>query len=230
MSHECLADLLSGSPDPRYRSLAAATGEGLGRPAPWVIPVIRSIAADLSDQGILVVFEAGWETRGRTSYFDPGGLVIHHTADQSHSTDYGILWLVRDGRSDLPGPLAQFGLGRRGTVYVIAAGTANHAGGGGWNGLSGNHSVWGIEAANDGIGEPWSPVQIENYLALSTAIARHSEFSADMIACHREWSDAGKIDPTGIDCPWFRGQVAGRLAGSTTPDPWADLFVPVIAS
>ena len=56
------------------------------------------------------------------------------------------------GRSDLPGPLAQLGLGRDGTYYVIAAGKCNHAGAGSWKGVtSGNTDFIGIEAENTGL-------------------------------------------------------------------------------
>jgi N-acetyl-anhydromuramyl-L-alanine amidase AmpD len=35
-------------------------------------------------------------------------------------------------------------------AYVIAAGRANHAGEGGWKGLSGNSSVYGLEIEHTG--------------------------------------------------------------------------------
>jgi peptidoglycan hydrolase-like protein with peptidoglycan-binding domain len=57
------------------------------------------------------------------------------------------LRVLIEGRSNLPGPLAQLGLGRDGTCYVIAAGRCNHAGAGLWQGVStGNSSFIGTEA------------------------------------------------------------------------------------
>lgn len=165
-----------------------------------------------------VTWVPGWQDRGRPYAFRPQGCVIHHTATSRRAAgDYPSLGIVRDGRSDLPGPLSQFGLGRSGTVYVIAAGTANHAGPGGWNGLSGNTTVWGVEAENDGIGEPWSAAALDSYPRLVAALARHTSFAPEMIACHREWSEY-KIDPTGIDGDEFRAQVAALLAGNP-PEP-----------
>ena len=94
--------------------------------------------------GYPVVETAGWRTRG-SDRFDPRGVVWHHTAGRS-TGDMPSLDLLIRGRADLPGPLAHFGLGRSGTIYVVASGKANHAGYGGWNGYSGNASVLGIEA------------------------------------------------------------------------------------
>jgi GH24 family phage-related lysozyme (muramidase) len=182
------------------------------------VDIIRAAMADLEAQGVPVVYVVGWEGRstGTRPVLDPAGVVIHHTATRSYDYDYPSLGIVRDGRSDLPGPLSQFGLGRHtGTVYVIASGKANHAGPGGWNGLSGNASVWGIEAENDGIGEEWSDVTLRNYVLLCAALARHTGFGPENVCCHREWTSA-KIDPTGIDGDWFRAQVAAALEGNFT--------------
>lgn len=97
---------------------------------------------------------------------------------------------------------------------------SNHAGPGGWDGLSGNFSVWGIEAENDGIGEPWPPEQVEAYLALAAALARHTGFDAARVCRHAEWSTAGKIDPATApmnDGDWIRSQVAARLRSQPQP-------------
>jgi hypothetical protein len=183
------------------------------------LEILRAVAADLKAQGIPVAFVPGWETRGRPWSFNPRGLLWHHTATKSYANDYPSLGIVRDGRSDLPGPLSQFGLGRHtGTVYFIAAGYANHAGGGAWRGLSGNGSVWGVEAENDGIGEAWGPELVRSYVALSVALARHTGFGPEMICRHAEWSDGGKIDTATAPLnsgSWIRNQVAAAMSGPT---------------
>lgn len=180
--------------------------------------IIGKVAEELTAAGIAVDFKDGWQDRGRPGSFEPQGVVCHHTATKGHDRDYPSLGIVRDGRSDLPGPLAQFGIGRHtGTVIVIAAGKANHAGPGGFNGLSGNSSVWGIEAENDGVGEAWGPEILRSYVALCAALARHTGFGADMVIAHREWNPVDKIDPTGIDMDDFRAQVARALVGNITP-------------
>lgn len=159
--------------------------------------------------------------------FVADGIVVHnchHTATKAHSYDYPSLGIVRDGRSDLPGPLAQFGIGRHtGTVYIIAGGHANHAGGGGWDGLAGNGSVWGIEAENDGVGEDWGDGILRSYIALSAALCRHGGFTPDRVCRHAEWSDGGKIDTATWpldDGDWIRARVAEALnAPEPTPEP-----------
>lgn len=187
--------------------------------------IIRAAMADPLLADIEVVWEPGWAGRGRPTAFKPQGCVIHHTATSRRAKgDYPSLGIVRDGRSDLPGPLSQFGLGRSGAVYVIAAGTSNHAGPGGWNGLSGNSTVWGVEAENDGIGEPWSAEALDAYPRLVAALARHTPFDPSMVSCHREWSEY-KIDPTGIDGDEFRAQVSALLSGPA-PSKEDQLFSP----
>lgn len=187
------------------------------------VALINLVVAEVATLGIPGQFVSGWETRSRGGTFRPRGLVLHHTGlAGDHGSDYPSFASVRDGRSDLAGPLAHFGIGRNsGTVFVFAAGVANHAGGGNWNGLEGNESVWGIEAENDGVGEPWSDVTRRTYVALAGALARHTGFTAEMVAGHREWranepeheGKKVKIDPTGIDLDQFRRDVAAYLAG-----------------
>ncbi|MGI8808299.1 MAG: peptidoglycan recognition protein family protein [Acidimicrobiales bacterium] len=176
--------------------------------------IIRKVVEELRAADVPVSFVDGWETRGRPGppAFDPQGVVVHHTATKSHSQDYPSLGIVRDGLEGLAGPLAHFGIGRHtGTVIVIAAGRANHAGPGGFKGLSGNETVWGIEAENDGRGETWGPEILRSYVILCAALARHTGFGADMVIAHREWSTAGKIDPAGIDMKEFRADVAQAI-------------------
>lgn len=173
--------------------------------------VVRVIMADQLVRSLPHHWEPGWEARGRPFAFAPRGLVCHHTAG-APTGDYGSLRVVRDGRSDLPGPLSQFGLGRSGTIYVIAAGYANHAGGGGWKGLRGNGSVWGIEAENDGR-QPWPDIQVKAYLRLAAAICRHGGFSADLVCGHKEWTTA-KPDPHTLNMGTFRARVGDLLSGS----------------
>lgn len=196
------------------------------------IDILRRAMADPLLAGVEIRYTPGWESRGRPYAFNPQGFVAHHTASNARAPgDYPSLGIVRDGRSDLPGPLAQFGLARSGAIVVIAAGYANHAGSGGWRGLKGNGSVWGCEAENDGVGEPWRSAQIRNFPRLAAALARHTPFAPEMCCMHREWTPA-KIDPTGIDGPAFRRYVTALLVGDDflSTDEWGDLFVPVLVS
>lgn len=207
----------------RYLSYLDAVRAAVGdTPMPTPVEIIRLAMADMEAEGFDVVFEDGWEDRTVGGTFEPQGFLFHHTATSAAARgDYPSLGIVRDGVNQgggyfLPGPLSQFGGGRSGTVYVIAAGKANHAGPGGWNGLSGNYSVWGCEFENNGIGEPWPAAQVVAGVALAAALARHTGFGAESCCRHAEWSTAGKIDTATApmnDGDWLRAQVAARLAG-----------------
>lgn len=169
--------------------------------ATWIADALRS-------EGCRVNEVAGWQERGSVA-FDPRGLVVHHTASR-RGRNAPSLDVCIDGRPDLPGPLCHVLIGRDGICHVIAAGKANHAGTGGWKGLSGNSSVFGIEAENDGLGEPWGPVLLTAFHRASAALAR-GRFAVEMICGHKEWTPR-KIDPAGIDMGEFRASVARLLA------------------
>jgi len=173
------------------------------------------IADWLDEWGLDVVAHQGWETRG-SSDFEPRGVVVHHTAGP-RGLDAPSLPVVLDGRPDLAPPLCHVLIARSGRCHVIAGGRANHAGAGGWRGLVGNRSVFGIEAENDGVGEPWPRHQLDVFIAASAALLAGIGVWIDMLCGHKEWTPR-KPDPVGIDMPAFRGDVARALsAGPPTP-------------
>lgn len=152
----------------------------------------------LRDHGLTLGFCPGWETRGSSTFW-PQGHVCHHDAIASRwSTPPGLLI---SGRPDLAGPLCNTALQADGTVWLVAAGRANHAGTGSWRGLVGNSTVWGTEAQNAGTGQEWPQEQIDAYVRLSAALAEYFSFSAEMVCRHAEWTSR-KIDPWG---PWTDG-------------------------
>ena len=72
---------------------------------------------------------SGWRTRSNQGgWGDVTGFMVHHTGTE-HPDPIEVDILVK-GHSTLSGPLAQFGLTDDGVVHLIAAGAANHAGGG----------------------------------------------------------------------------------------------------
>lgn len=145
--------------------------------------------------GVPVVELENWETRGRPYSTNYRGLLDHHTATSASAPgDYPSWRIVSEGRSDLPGPLSQCGLGRSGSFWMIAAGYSNHAGSGGWRGLSGNYSVIGIECENNGVGEPWTAAQVRNLPIINAVICHVFGFEPEMVCRHAEWSTSGKID------------------------------------
>lgn len=172
--------------------------------------------ADIAREAGLSVEEvSGWRDRGSSS-FNPKGIVCHHTAG-AKTGDMPSLRVLIYGRSDLPGPLCNYGLGRSGKVYVVAAGRANHAGSGSWQGLVGNSSVVGIEAENDGY-QAWPDVQLEAYKRLCTAITKMLSGDPKYCCGHKEWAPSRKPDPHSINMADFRKSIANRLAYPTPED------------
>lgn len=187
--------------------------------------------SDLADaarkSGLKVVELDGWRTRGRptsTGDFDPSGILCHHTGSPSSTLAYA-LWMATEGRSDLPAPLCQIALGADGTVYICAAGRANHAGAARASGPmpagDGNAIYIGIEAMNAGTGQ-WTEAQYDAYVRLVAALCAHYGWDASRVRAHRETSVTGKPDPAGIDMDVFRRQVAARIENPEEDDVSAE--------
>lgn len=175
----------------------------------------------LEAAGLKVAETPGWRTRGRAEMGVVRGVMCHHTATAAPGNMPSLNLLI-NGRSDLAGPLAQLGLGRDGTFYVIAAGRANHAGAGRWEGVTtGNSSFIGIEAENSGKpGEPWPEVQVDAYERGVAAILRKIGAGANMCCGHKEYAlpKGRKPDPS-FDMAPFRAAVADLVAGKTPKPP-----------
>lgn len=187
------------------------------------------IADRLRNRGLKVVEIAGWKTRG-SSYFSPQGSVDHHTAGSSRGNAPSLA-VCTYGRAGLSGPLCNVLIGRDNTCYVIAAGRANHAGRGGWNGLRYNSSVYGVERENVGYAarEPWRPDQ--SFVAgIVHAALIEGRASAQNVCEHKEWAPSRKIDAhtiLGRDMRHFVGEIhklwAGQAAPAPTPPPSAPI-------
>lgn len=164
----------------------------------------------------------GWDTRGSSS-FNPKGHVNHHTAGGRNGAQPSLNICI-NGRSDLPGPLCNIFLPREESrrVIVVAAGRANHAGSGGWGGLSGNSSVYGVECEHVGTAaEPLSALRYDNMVRIAAAVA-HDQFGANMVCQHREWAPRRKPDFTAAHIPdgnRFRNDVQAMMNAITSPAP-----------
>lgn len=182
------------------------------------MPRITWLAKVLRDAGLKVAEEDGWKTRGRASFGPVKGIIAHHTAG-SRNRNMPSLRIVRDGRAGLRGPLSQLCLGRDGTFFVVAAGKANHAGRGSWQGISnGNTSFIGIEAENTGVANdlPWPEVQMDAYRRGVAAILTHIKARPIMVCGHKEFAPRRKIDPT-FNMGTFRMQVEEIMNGTARP-------------
>lgn len=173
------------------------------------------ILTDLADacrkSGLKVVEVDGWRTRGHGQMTAVETIVPHHTATKkSIPGDYPSMRVVRDGREGLPGPLAQIGLGRSGTVYVIAAGVCYHAGAVSSRSTDNWHAI-GIEAEADGLSS-WPEQQMDAYARLCAALCEHYGLTADRVLAHKEIAAplGRKADPN-FPMDAFRARVTDCL-------------------
>jgi hypothetical protein len=155
--------------------------------------------------GVTVHEENGWQTRARGSGGYNSGLpnhvMCHHTASNPSSdgqSDVNYMCYGSDNR-----PVANLYLSRKGQIWVMAAGATNTNGkgsdtwGGGVPNDSMNSYAIGIEAANNGVGEPWPAVQQNAYVLLVSALCAHYGIPNNNIRAHFEWAPGRKIDPAG---------------------------------
>lgn len=185
----------------------------------WLPEVLKSA-------GLKVALVDGWENRGAPDIHGNRnvgtifGIICHHTGVQDKSKNMPTLHALINGRKaerglkGITGPLAQLGLGRDGTFFVVAAGRCNHAGTGIWKGLSnGNANFIGIEAENTGGHDdfPWPETQLEAYRRGVAAILKHIGRGVEFCVGHREWAPTRKDDPT-FDMISFREGVTAILA------------------
>jgi peptidoglycan hydrolase-like protein with peptidoglycan-binding domain len=167
----------------------------------------------LLQAGLKVAKVDGWEYRGDGDMGQAFGVLCHHTAGPKTLNMPSLNTLI-NGRPDLSGPLAQLGLGRDGTYYVIAAGRCNHAGKGIWNGVgAGNTHFIGVEAENTGLADdPWPEVQMEAYRHGVAAIFKYLNRVPDWCAGHKEFAlPQGRKDDPSFDMARFRASIAGIL-------------------
>jgi N-acetyl-anhydromuramyl-L-alanine amidase AmpD len=184
----------------------------------WLADVLRS-------EGVEVVEYPGWRTRGHGDFRDIRGVMVHHTgSDQASAASIAI------GRPDLPGPLSALHIGRDGTVTVVAAGVAWHAGVGMYPWLPTNMGNWhtiGIECANSGTGataphrENWPDAQYTALVRCCAAINRRLGLNADRTIGHKEYAgrSQGKWDPGAIDMYQLRRDVQDRIGAVADPAP-----------
>lgn len=171
---------------------------------------LDDVVAVLRAAGVTVHETANWITTGYAGQDLAGirGILWHHTATnraQFYGNPAPTLNLVKNGRSDLAGPLCNMLFDRNGEIWMIATGVANHAGKGIAPGIqrdTGNHWLIGIEAESSGIAPwDWTPAQIRMAPIVGAALEVHylKNLPADerLQLGHMEYSSEGKIDPAG---------------------------------
>ena len=178
------------------------------------MPYLTDLAAACRKSGLKVVEQPGWRQRGHGPMGSIKAIVCHHTAGPA-AGNAPSLNVVQSGRTGLPGPLSQIVLARDGTVYVVAAGLAYHAGAVRKPEYGNAHAI-GIEAEATGT-TTWPERQMDAYARLCAALMAHYRVPLENVLGHKEvCSPAGrKIDPN-FDMVAFRAQVQ-QVARRRTP-------------
>ena len=179
---------------------------------------ITWLAEELRRAGLNVVEHANWRDHARPGDWEPRFIVVHATAAPRTQSDSAQVAIVRDGRSDLRGPIANATVDRQGRWHVLSAGRCNTtvAGTAGPFAGLGNTNALGIEACNDnGLAspaEPWPAVQYEAYYRGVAAICKRMGWPASRAVGHREHTPGHKTDPT-FSMTRFREDVAAAMKG-----------------
>src|SRR5829696_6735990 len=165
--------------------------------------LLRDLADVLRGAGLTVHEVDGWKQRqrGGTGYqmARPSGIIIHHTASpKSWDGNRDVDYMTKQCDAK---PLANLYLDRNGGWWVLAAGATNTNGKGGpWRSIpqnSANSRVLGIEAGNNGVGEPWPEGMQTSYVSGVAALASAYRIDTNMILSHQEWAPGRKVDPAG---------------------------------
>jgi LysM repeat protein len=195
---------------------------------------LDGIATVLRNAGLRVVECGDWLHYGYAGQDleQVRGVLWHHTATnraQFVNSNAPTLGMLINGRSDLAGPLCNLGLGRDGTVYIVATGVANHAGRGSAPGIPtdmGNHYLIGIEMESSGVAPwDWTPAQLRAApilgAALEKAYLQRFPPAQRLQLAHYEYSSEGKIDPAGWpgSMDGLRASINKALAAPVAPKP-----------
>ncbi|MER5388384.1 N-acetylmuramoyl-L-alanine amidase [Saccharopolyspora sp. NPDC002686] len=176
-------------------------------PLVWLADVLRAV-------GLPVVETDGWKTRtAGGAQPRPVGVLEHHTATPaSYARPAPTVQMCIDGRPDLDGPLCHGVIGYDGTVHVIAAGRANHAGKARASGPNpagdGNTLYVGFEWDYQGVNQGPSPEQYDAAVRATRAVLAKLGRPPEAARGHCETSVTGKIDPGRVDLDKFRRDVA----------------------
>jgi len=201
---------------------------------------LTDLAQVCRDAGLWVNEVDGWQSRARSSggYSDgrPTHVMVHHTASGPSSNGWPDVNYMCYGSENKP--VANLYLDRYGVVYVMAAGATNTNGKGGPIDNvpvdSMNSYAIGIEAGNDGIGEPWPHQQQAAYVLLVNALRFAYGIPTGHVRSHWEYAPDRKVDPAGPS-QWskpsgggsgnmwnmdaFRASVAGDTSGGGPVPP-----------
>ena len=198
------------------------------------------LVAALRAEGLVVHEVRDWRTHNRNakgSWGPVNGVLLHHTVSSGTANTVAYCY---DGSADLPGPLCHGVIDKKGDVWLVGNGRANHAGGGdpdvlaavvnesyatqppatgehqGSSGaVDGNSHFYGFECVNLGNNkDPWPDVQVEAMVRASAALIRGHRAKGDdwgyKAAIGHKEWSNWKSDPT-LPMPALRTRIAERL-------------------
>lgn len=183
-------------------------------------------------------FTSGWANHNRgdrgNGFSDVNGIIQHHTASESQT----IQKYLSTGSSGLPGPLCQVATDKKGVLWLIGWGRANHAGKGdsvvlskviaeeytgtlkprsvsqGGQNYDGNGRFYGNEAMYSGVSSGMTSAQYNTCVLFAAAICDFHNWTAKSFIGHGEWSST-KWDPGNMNkrmnMPSFRDDVEEAL-------------------
>ncbi|MEB3367427.1 peptidoglycan recognition protein family protein [Saccharopolyspora mangrovi] len=170
------------------------------------------VAHALRARGVFVHFASGYNSRGNGSVWNgPQGGIMHHTASAYANAlpGTGIYNVLVNGHSTLSGPLCNSAGNEDGSVTIISAGPANHAGasGGSWarpfpDTRDFNRMVWGHEICYPGV-SPMRPAQWNTMVILGQVLCQLLNRGPEWIRGHYETSVTGKWDPGFAEGRWI---------------------------
>jgi hypothetical protein len=192
----------------------------------------QEINRRLRAAGVTLHEAPGWQSRGNGQSSAYEGGLIHHTATAFSTAlpGSGVGNLLINGRPDLRGPLCNYAGNADGSITVIAAHPANHAGASGGRSMGPlpvtslfNRRVLGLEIVYPGT-SPMRGAQYHSALIWARAVAQvcgHGDMQR--VRAHAETSITGKWDPgespgRTINMTAFRADGLRAPEGDLTPE------------
>lgn len=168
---------------------------------------LTNLADVLRNAGLQVREYPGWTSRARSSGGYASGrpfcIMWHHTASPPSMPAEDNARYMTTSPSNSNRPTANLMLDRTGMFWTLAAGATNTNG----KGVATNFSkgtvpanamntyAIGIEALNNGVGEPWSERMVDAYFTGSNALASAYGLRFNDLMTHSGYAPQRKIDP-----------------------------------